>query len=114
MEEVSASSVIVSIVGVDGNPDLVLYKATAEGGGAKYECRVTRETVPLSCLITGLQLVTRYTISVRSCLSGDRCGDALTQKFETKLLGMFAHGFHEAFKITCSDTVRFRYSAAEC
>ncbi len=114
MEEVSASSVVVSIVGVDGNPDLILYKATTEGGGRKYECRVTRETVPLSCSITGLQLVTHYTISVRSCLSGDRCGDALTQQFETKLLGIFAHGFHETFKITCINAVRFRYSAAEC
>ncbi len=114
MEEVSASSVVVSIVGVDGNPDLVLYKATAEGGGAKHECKVTRETVPLSCSITGLQVVTRYAIAVRSCLSGDRCGSALTKQFETKLLGIFAHGSHEAFKITCIDSLRFCYSAAEC
>ncbi len=98
MEEVSASSMVVSIVGVDENPDLVLYKATAEGGGRKHECRVTRETVPLSCLITGLQVVTRYTISVRSCLSGDRCGDALTQQLATKPKGNSPRSFYGASK----------------
>ncbi len=99
LEEVSASNVVVSIDGVDENPDLVLYKATAEGGGRKHECRVTRETVPLSCSITGLQVVTRYTISVRSCLLGDRCGDALTQQVATKPHGKCEHGFDEAFQL---------------
>ncbi len=99
MEEVSASSVVVSIVGVDGNPDLILYKATAEGGGRTYGCRVTRETVPLRCAIIGLQVVTLYTISVRSCLLGDRCGDALTQQVATKPHGKCEHGFDEAFQL---------------
>ncbi len=99
LEEVSASNVVVSIVGVDGNPDLILYKATAEGGGRMYECKVTRETVPLRCAITGLQVVTRYTISVRSCLLGDRCGDALTQQVATKPHGKCEHGFDEAFQL---------------
>ncbi len=79
-----ASSVVVSIVGVEKNPDLILYKATAEAGGGKHVCRVTRETVPLRCKLTGLQSATRYTISVRSCLLGDICGDALTMRLDTK------------------------------
>ncbi len=75
---------VVSIAGVEGNPDLILYKATAQGGGGKHVCRVTRETVPLQCKLTGLQSATRYTVSVRSCLLDDVCGDALTMELETK------------------------------
>ncbi len=82
--EVQSSSVVMSIVGVEGNPDLILYKATAESVNRKYVCRVTRETIPLHCRLTGLQPATHYTVSVRSCLLGDRCGDALTMEVETK------------------------------
>ncbi len=46
-------------------------------------------------------MVTRYTISVRSCLLGDRCGDPLTQQVATKPHGKCAHGFEEAFKLIC-------------
>ncbi len=114
MEDVSASSVVVSIDGVDGNPDLILYKATAEGAGRKFECRVTRETVPLRCKLTGLQVVTRYTISVRSCLLGDRCGDALTQQVATKPHGKCEHGFEAAFKFICLNMPCFFHSTAKC
>ncbi len=82
--DVQASSADVSIVGVEGNPDLILYKATAQGGGGKHLCRVTRETVPLRCKLTGLQSATRYTISVRSCLLDDVCGDAITKQLNTE------------------------------
>ncbi len=75
---------VVSIVGVEKNPDLILYKATAEAGERKHVCRVTRETVPLRCKLAGLQSATRYTISVRSCLLGDKCSDALTKQLDTK------------------------------
>ncbi len=113
LEEAKPSSVIVNIVGVDGNPDLILYKATAEGGGRKHDCRVARGTVPLRCKLTGLQSSTGYTISVRSCLSGNRCGNALTQQLATKPQGMVEGGFHRIFKVDCINAVRFRYSAAE-
>ncbi len=94
VEEVKDSSVVVSIVGVAENPSLILYKATARGGNGKHECRVTRETVPLRCQLTGLQPATHYAISVRSCLSGDRCGDALTMEVDTKPQGSFAYKCH--------------------
>ncbi len=94
LEEVEASSMVVSIVDVAGNPDLILFKATAQGGDKKHECLVTRESVPLQCQLTGLQSATRYTISVRSCLSGDRCGDALTMEVDTKPQGRFEYNFH--------------------
>ncbi len=83
-EDVRASTAVVSIVGVEGNPDLILYKATAHGGGGKHVCRVTHETVPLRCKLTGLQSATPYTVSVRSCLLDDVCGDAITKQLDTE------------------------------
>ncbi len=94
VEEIGTSSVVVSIVGVEGNPNVILYKTTARGGNGKHECRVTRETVPLHCKLTGLQPATHYTISVSSCLSGDRCGDALTTEVTTNPQGSFAYNCH--------------------
>ncbi len=84
LEDIQASSVVVTIDGVDWNPDLILYKTTAQGGGGKHVCRVTRETVPLQCKLTGLQSATRYSVSVRSCLLDDICGEALTMELETE------------------------------
>ncbi len=94
-EDVKESSMYVSIVGVEGNPDLILYKVTTQGGGKMHECRVTRETVPLRCKLTGLTPYRHYVISVRSCLLGDRCGDALKKEVETRPQGIFAFDFHE-------------------
>ncbi len=96
LKGIKASSMIVTIAGVEGNPDLILYKATAEEGGRKHVCRVTRETVPLQCKLIRLQPSTRYTISVRSCLSGDRCGDALTVEIDTKPTGIFVYELYKA------------------
>ncbi len=84
LEDVQMSSVVVIIDGVDWNPDMILYKATAQGGGRKHVCRVTRETVPLRCKLTGLQPGTSYTVSVRSCLLDDVCGDAITKQLDTE------------------------------
>ncbi len=75
---------MVNIVGVKGNPDVVLYKATADSGSSVTVCRVTRETVPLRCQLVGLTLETRYDISVSSCLMGDVCGEPLKMNFRMK------------------------------
>ncbi len=96
VEEVKASSATVSVFGAKKNPDVILYKATAEGSGNRHDCRVTRETVPLQCKLIGLKPATLYTISMRSCLSGDRCGDALTLEVDTTLPGIFSYDFHGA------------------
>ncbi len=75
---------MVNTVGVEGNPYVVLYKATADGGSSATMCRVTRETTPLRCQLMGLATETRYDISVRSCLLGDACGEPLKMKFRMK------------------------------
>ncbi len=75
---------MVNIVGIEGNPDVVLYKATADSGSSLTVCKVIRETVPLRCQLVGLALETRYDISVRSCLLGDVCGGPLTMSFRMK------------------------------
>ncbi len=85
---------MVNIVGVEGNPELILYNATTQGGDMKHECLVTRETVPLGCRLVGLQPATRYTISVRSCLLSGVCGDALTMEVDTKPLGIVSYSCH--------------------
>ncbi len=70
----------MNIVGVEGNPDVVLYKATAGCGPSMKECRVMREANVLRCQLVGLSPVTRFDISVRSCLLGDVCCEALKMK----------------------------------
>ncbi len=75
---------MVNIVGIEGNPDVVLYKATAGSGSSVKVCRVIRETRPLRCELVGLTPETRYDISVRSCLLGDACGEPLKMNFQMK------------------------------
>ncbi len=80
VEYLGSSTALVNIVGVKGHPDGVLYKATAGCGPSMKECRVMREANVLRCRLVGLSPVTRYDISVRSCLLGDVCGEALKMK----------------------------------
>ncbi len=75
---------MVNIVGIEGNPDVVLYKATADSGSSVKICRVIRETTPLRCQLVGLAPETRYDVSVRSCLLGDACGGPLKMNFRMK------------------------------
>ncbi len=89
MEFFSSSVAMVNIVGVEGNPDLVLYKATAGSGSSAKECRVIRKTKPLRCQLDGLTSETRFNISVRSCLLGDVCGEPLKMKLQMKRDGRF-------------------------
>ncbi len=93
----------MNIVGIGGNPDVVLYKATADSGSSVTVCRVTRETAPLHCQLVGLTPGTPYVISVRSCLLGDACGEPLKKNLRIKQngeLSLTPVSTHEAPEIT--------------
>ncbi len=84
LEFINSTAVMVNIEGVEGNPDVVLYKAMAGCGHSARVCRVIRETKPLRCQLVKLTPEVPYTITVRSCLLGDVCGEPLKTKLQVK------------------------------